>query len=211
MEQEETMTQYRTIMTGGMGEIIEKKSRFIATLEPIASEQEAKQVISAVKKTYRNATHYCYAWVVGEENGCSDDGEPSGTAGRPILNVLQKEGLSHVIIVVTRYFGGTLLGTGGLIRAYTEAAKNGLLTVDIVSMIYGSQICITMEYNDAGKIQHLLETRGFTELEITYTDKVQIQLKLAQNMILQLQQDISEITAARAITEVTGSLFFVDK
>ena len=113
-----------TLYNGGTGEIEEKKSRFIATLEPVSSEEEAVAVIAAVKKKYWDAKHNCSAFVIGDKGQitrCSDDGEPSGTAGRPMLDVLVGEHVTNVCAVVTRYFGGTLLGTGGLVRAYSAA------------------------------------------------------------------------------------------
>ena len=120
---------YRTIYQGGVGEIEEKKSRFIATVEHVESEEEAMQVIQACKKKYWDARHNCSAYIIGtrqEVQHCSDDGEPAGTAGRPMLDVLLGEKLCNIVVVVTRYFGGTLLGTGGLVRAYSGAVKAGL-------------------------------------------------------------------------------------
>ena len=118
--------QYKTIIESGSGEYIEKKSRFIGELVPVSSEEEAFAYLDAVRKKHYNASHHCFAYVLGEKNQterASDDGEPSGTAGRPILHVLEGEEICNALIVVTRYFGGTLLGTGGLTRAYTAAAK----------------------------------------------------------------------------------------
>ena len=120
---------YKIVYEGGSGEIEEKKSRFIATVRPVGSEEEVTAFLAEMKKKYWDARHNCFAYVIGEKNElvrCSDDGEPSGTAGRPMLDVLLKEELHNVAVVVTRYFGGTLLGTGGLVRAYQQAVKEGL-------------------------------------------------------------------------------------
>ena len=120
---------YRVVLEGGQGEIVEKKSRFIATVRRVETEQEAAAFIEEIKKKYWDARHNCSAFVIGgrgELTRCSDDGEPSGTAGRPMLEVLLAEEIRNVAVVVTRYFGGTLLGTGGLVRAYTQAVKAGL-------------------------------------------------------------------------------------
>ena len=128
--------EYKTLLEGGVGEVTEKKSRFIATAMPVNSEEEAVLFIESIKKKYWDARHNCSAFVVGrnhELKRCSDDGEPSQTAGKPILDVLLAEDIHNAVIVVTRYFGGTLLGTGGLVRAYTKAAKEGLLNSKVIT------------------------------------------------------------------------------
>ena len=120
---------YRVLLAGGQGEYVEKKSRFIATLQKCESEEEAFLFIEKIKKKYWDARHNCYAFVIGAKGELarySDDGEPGGTAGRPMLEVLNGEGIRNAAVVVTRYFGGVLLGTGGLVRAYTQAVKEGL-------------------------------------------------------------------------------------
>ena len=131
-KEKEILEDYKILLEGGEGEIVEKKSRFIATLRPVNSEEEAVSFIEEMKKKYWDARHNCSAFVIGpkaELTRCSDDGEPSGTAGRPMLEVLLGEEVRNVAVVVTRYFGGTLLGTGGLVRAYTQAVKEGLLPI----------------------------------------------------------------------------------
>ena len=127
-ERKKDMKQIKIVFEGGEDEIVEKKSRFIATVRPVESEEEALDFIAAMKKKYWNATHNCSAFVVGENQElqrCSDDGEPQGTAGRPMLDVLLGEAVHNVAVVVTRYFGGTLLGTGGLVRAYSPVCTGG--------------------------------------------------------------------------------------
>lgn len=151
--------EYRILLRGGEGEITEKKSRFIASIAPAESAEEAEEVIANVRKRYYDARHHCPAYRIGEHgeiSRCSDDGEPSGTAGRPILDVLCGEGLHNVCAVVTRYFGGTLLGTGGLVRAYTAAVREGLKNCGIVTVIRGCQMPLTVDYGDLGKVQYLL-------------------------------------------------------
>ena len=126
---------YRVVYQGGEGEIVEKKSRFIATVKPVESEEEAVAFINEMKKKYWDARHNCSAFVIGEHQEltrCSDDGEPAQTAGRPMLDVLLKEGITNVAVVVTRYFGGVLLGTGGLVRAYQKAVQEGLAASQII-------------------------------------------------------------------------------
>lgn len=135
MERNAYMKKYRSAYQGGEGEIVEKKSRFIATVQPVESEEEALAFVASMKKKYWNATHNCSAFVVGEHmelQRCSDDGEPQGTAGRPMLDVLLGEEIHNVAVVVTRYFGGTLLGTGGLVRAYSKAVQEGLKTASLL-------------------------------------------------------------------------------
>ena len=154
---------YKMIEEGGQGEIEEKKSRFIATVRPVATEEEAVAFIEEMKKKYWDARHNCSAFVLGsraEMTRCSDDGEPSGTAGRPMLEVLLGSGIRNVAVVVTRYFGGTLLGTGGLVRAYTQAVQAGLDACVVSTMTYGVSLKVKTDYNGIGKVQYLCGQRG---------------------------------------------------
>ena len=156
-------------------EIIEKKSRFIATVRLVETEEEALAFIEEMKKKYWNATHNCFAYVIGERRECvrcSDDGEPSGTAGKPMLDVLLGEELYNTAVVVTRYFGGTLLGTGGLVRAYSKAVQEGLAQSDLIEKQYGNILEIGTDYNGVGKIQYLIGENKIPVLESEYTDKV---------------------------------------
>ncbi|KXL53406.1 IMPACT family member YigZ [Anaerotignum neopropionicum] len=169
------LNQYKTILREAEGEIIEKKSRFIATVRPIKSEDEAKQFIEEMKKKYWNATHNVFAYQFGEHNELqrfSDDGEPQGTAGMPVLNVLKGEEVKNTVIVVTRYFGGTLLGTGGLVRAYGRAAKEGLLAAGIVELILYARYEIIAEYTESGKVQYEIMQEGHVLFDTQYSDKV---------------------------------------
>ena len=149
----------RVVYTGGEGEITEKKSHFIATVKPVQSEEEAVAFINETKKKYWDARHNCHAFVIGpndEISRCSDDGEPSGTAGRPILEVLQGRGIHNVLVIVTRYFGGTLLGTGGLVRAYSQATQAGLAASRIMTRQSGRKLSIGTDYNGIGKMQYIV-------------------------------------------------------
>ena len=151
------------VYRGGEGEIVEKKSRFIATVRPIETEEEALDFIGQMKKKYWNATHNCFAYVAGEHyelQRCSDDGEPQGTAGRPMLDVLLGEGIHNAAVVVTRYFGGTLLGTGGLVRAYSKAVQEGLRYSVVIDKEEGFLLKIGTDYTGIGKIQYLLGKEG---------------------------------------------------
>ena len=139
--------KYKILYKEGEAEISEKKSRFIAHIAPAQTEEEAQAFIEKIKKQYWDARHNCYAYVLGEDAGFqrfSDDGEPQGTAGKPILDIIMKSGIYNCLIIVTRYFGGTLLGTGGLIRAYQAASKEGLEHSTVLSVSDGvlAQMCL---------------------------------------------------------------------
>ena len=195
------MKQMKIVYKGGEGEIVEKKSRFIATVVPVESEDEALAFIAAMKKKYWNATHNCSAFVVGENyeiQRCSDDGEPQGTAGRPMLDVLLGEEIHNAAVVVTRYFGGTLLGTGGLVRAYSKSVQEGLRCSTVIEKKVGALMMIQTDYNGIGKIQYLLGQRGLTIVDSEYTDIVVIQTLVPEDQIKELKEAITEGTNGRA-------------
>ena len=156
-------TCYKALYRGGEAELVEKKSRFIATTFPVNSEEEAISFLEAVRKKYWDATHNCSAYVIGrnqELQRCSDDGEPNGTAGRPMLEVLLGEGIHNMAVVVTRYFGGTLLGTGGLVRAYSGAVKAGLRNSVLVEKRLGIRLQVDTDYSGIGKIQYIAKSEA---------------------------------------------------
>lgn len=203
--------EYRTVYTGGEGEIVEKKSRFIATAAPVRSEEEALQIIEQIRKKYWDARHNCYAYVIGERGELerfSDDGEPGGTAGKPILEVIKGEELRNTLIVVTRYFGGTLLGTGGLVRAYSAAAKAGIASSVIITRIPGIKLHITTEYTGLGKIQYILGQRGITTLDSVYTDKVELEVLTAEAEAEAVKAELTEGTNGQAIIEIGAVCHF---
>ncbi len=207
---------YKIIEGPGCGEYEEKKSRFLADIVPAASEEEAAAFIDAVKKKHYDARHHCPAMIIGrnrEITRCSDDGEPSGTAGKPILEVLLGAEVTNAVMVVTRYFGGTLLGTGGLVRAYTQAAKAALSDARIATMRYGKEITIVTEYADLGKIQYLMGARGIEPSDSRYTDKVEFDICIPAEQEREVEKALTEATAARVRMEVTkeGYFKFVDK
>lgn len=205
------LQQYRAVYRGGEGEYIEKKSRFIATVEPIDTEEDALEYIEGLRKRYWDARHNCYAFVIGEGmriQRFSDDGEPGGTAGKPILDVLLGEEIHNVLIVVTRYFGGTLLGTGGLVRAYGRAARDGLQNSIIITKEHGFIILVKTDYNGIGKIQYLLAQRGYHILKSEYTQEVVLEVLVPLPQIEELQQAINEVTAARAVFQKKKEVYF---
>ena len=213
MAQEEKKS-YRVLLSGGGGEIIEKKSRFIATLRPCETEEEAVAFIEEMKKKYWDARHNCSAFCIGsrgELTRCSDDGEPSGTAGRPMLEVLLGEELKNVAVVVTRYFGGVLLGTGGLVRAYTQAVKVGLEKCKTGVMQYGTELEIITDYNGIGKILYLLGNAGIEPASSDYTDKVKLRIYLPVEKEAALEKEMGEATMGRVEFEKIRELYFVDK
>lgn len=202
---------YRVVYRGGEGEIIEKKSRFIATVRPVETEEEAAAFIQEMKKQYWDARHNCSAFVIGERaelTRCSDDGEPSGTAGRPMLEVLLGEGLCNVAVVVTRYFGGTLLGTGGLVRAYGQAVKAGLSQCTVISKEKGELLSIIADYNDIGRLQHLLAGLQVPVMDTVYGEKVTIRVVLPLSETEAVKQAVTEATGARTLLETGGQTVF---
>ncbi len=170
-----TVAAYRTIATAAEQRIIIKKSEFIGYASPVTTEQEAAVFIETIRKKHWDATHNCSAYVIGEYQELqrsSDDGEPSGTAGKPILEVIKKRQLTNVAIVVTRYFGGIMLGAGGLIRAYGQSAAAGIDAAGVVLRSLHQQIIATVDYTWVGKLENELYAKGYTITDSTYTDKV---------------------------------------
>lgn len=205
MEKQEIYLPMKIVTQGGAGEIVEKKSRFIASVAPVESQKEAEEFIEKMKKKYWDARHNCSAFVIGDKNQitrCSDDGEPSGTAGRPMLEVLLNSQVHNTAVVVTRYFGGVLLGTGGLVRAYTKAVQEGLAASTIASRVYGTEVVLETDYNSIGKIQYLLAKEGITEYESEFTDVVILKLFLLQENKDKIIKELIEVTAGKCrITE----------
>ena len=198
------LKKYRTVFEGSEGEITEKKSRFIATVLPVHSEEEAIGFIEQMRKKYWNATHNCFAYVIGEHfeiQRCSDDGEPGGTAGKPMLDVLMGEELHDTAVVVTRYFGGTLLGTGGLVRAYQAATKAGLLASTVITKYLGKEYVIGTDYTGLGKIQYILASANITTLDTEYTEGVCIHTMVPSEQLAALQNDITQGTSGQAKME----------
>ena len=211
VESENKKEPYHIVERGGSGEIEEKKSRFIANVSPAGTEEEALAYIEMMKKKYWDARHNCYAYVIGERAQLvrfSDDGEPSGTAGKPILEVLLGTEVRNAVIVVTRYFGGTLLGTGGLVRAYTQAAQAGMAASAISRMRYGTQLRIITDYNGIGRIQYLFGMRKIVIEEPVYTDVVEISVKVPYEEEDAVRKEITEATAGRARIEKIASAYY---
>ena len=187
---------YQTIKEDGQSEIEIKKSRFICSLKRVTIEEEAKDFIQTIKKEHWKANHHCSAFVIGEKNEIqrsSDDGEPSGTAGIPMLEVLKKNELINVIAVVTRYFGDTKLGTGGLIRAYTHAVSHALEEIGIVKGTLQQEISVHITYPQLGKLENYLTLNQLTIKETNYTDKVTVVCLVTEDSVASFKESIIEL------------------
>ena len=205
---------YRAVYEGKTGEIVEKKSRFIATVFSVESEEEALEIVAKMKKKYWDARHNCYAYVIGDNNQVqrfSDDGEPSQTAGKPILDVLLAEQIHNVLVVVTRYFGGTLLGTGGLVRAYSKATKMGLDNSVLVDKVFGTELKIRLDYSGTQKVKHIISQLGVYTIDTIYTDVVEEIVVASDEKLESLKEQIKEVTNGKAEFEVINSGYFAIK
>ena len=207
---------YRIVYEGGEAEIIEKKSRFIATVRPIETEEEAIEFIAKMKKKYWDARHNCYAYVAGknqELQRCSDDGEPNGTAGCPMLDVLLREEIHDAVVVVTRYFGGTLLGTGGLVRAYQKATQEGLANSVVIEKQQGELLKVQASYQEVGKLQYVLGQNGIPIIDSVYAQDVELHGVVSKEQTAKIEKELLEATngKARIIWEEAVEYALVDK
>lgn len=193
---------YITIRDYGEDSFEEKKSEFIGYAKRVESEEEAKEFINEIKSMHKQARHNCFAYVIGENYGIqrySDDGEPQGTAGIPILEVMKKQGVTDCAIVVTRYFGGILLGAGGLTRAYTKGASIALKAGGVVEKVEGCKVSITIDYDLIGKIQYLCGQNNWHIEDSEYTDKVTIFIYAENGVAELIEKEVIEATNGKAI------------
>lgn len=182
------MNSFKTIKENKKAQIIEKKSKFIANVIGVESQKEAEDMIFKIKKEYYDAKHNCFAYIVYEENKeiikrFSDDGEPSGTAGAPILEILEKQNLYNVLVIVTRYFGGILLGTGGLVRAYSEATLKALDNTEYVRKTIGFEVSIEVDYKKLKDLKYLLERENIKIIDTIYLENVEITVEIPENKL----------------------------
>ena len=192
----------KKIIKNGQGEYIEKKSKFIAHIFNVESEQQAAAIIAEVKKKYWDARHNCYAYILGNKGEIqrfSDDGEPSGTAGKPILEVLSGNECSNCLCIVTRYFGGVLLGTGGLIRAYTSASKEALDDCLTGELVEGVHAYLDADYNYVGKIQHLCIQHDITVVNTEYSDNVIFELMMEKQVRQKFEKALTEMSSGSIV------------
>ena len=199
------LADYKTILNTAEAEFEEKKSRFIANVRPITCEEEALEFIEAMRSKYWNATHNVYAYSINNETliqRYSDDGEPSGTAGMPTLEVIKRMGLQDAVVVVTRYFGGTLLGASGLIRAYSKSASLGLEAAEIVTRKLCYNLEIIIEYTIFGRLQNMLISNNNIIKEIRYEQDVELCVLIEVGNEEKLMEDIVEVSNGRAILDL---------
>ncbi|MGM0217915.1 YigZ family protein [Enterococcus sp. AZ126] len=198
------LDSYFTIRSDGESEIEIKKSRFICSLKRVSSEDEAKEFIAQKKKEHWKASHNCSAFVIGEKSAIqrsSDDGEPSGTAGIPMLEVLKKQELINVATVVTRYFGGTKLGAGGLIRAYSQAVSHALSSIGLVQGKLQQEIRLTIRYQNLGNVQNFMENHPYTLKDTIYGEHVDVICLVDETTSEQFMAEIVELLSGQVTFE----------
>lgn len=209
----QSLEPYYTIHEGGIGEIVIKKSKFIATVSPADTEEEALTFIEGLKKKYWNATHNCFAYIIGNNNSimrCSDDGEPSQTAGKPMLDVLIAKELTNLVVVVTRYFGGTLLGTGGLVKAYQSATLEGLNHSVIIKKEPGVHMQLITDYNLIGKIQYYIGQEQLPIISTDYTDTVTLDLMIPTDKVDSFHHKLADLSnGSLSATELKKAYFAI--
>lgn len=205
------LNEYKTVKHQACAETVEKKSRFIASVKPVATEDEALEFLEKIKQENRTARHNVYAYIVRDNNitRYSDDGEPGGTGGVPVLEMLKKEGLTDVIVVVTRYFGGILLGTGGLVHAYSGTAKKGVDAAEICTMAMCREIFISCDYTLSGKVR--FETEAFDGAFFTnteYGEEVKFTVCVSVEKEREYSDMITDKTNAKACLTLGETRFF---
>lgn len=201
---------YRTIFSLGEDEVIINKSRFIGYSMRINSEEEALDFIETIQQKHKDATHNVYAYVVGENSNIqrfNDDGEPSGTAGIPVLEVIKKEDLRNIVVVVTRYFGGTKLGGGGLIRAYTKSAKIGIDAGTVIDMTPHTKLSLTMDYTLYGKIENYLMTNEYIVDDSDFQAQVNIQISVETSTLEEFKSIMTNLTNGDIVIVEMEDLF----
>lgn len=204
------LEKYKTILHRGESEIIEKKSKFIASVNPVENEEQAQDFINEIRKKYSNANHNIFAYQIGEKNEIqrySDDKEPSGTAGIPVLDILKKENIKNVVVVVTRYFGGTLLGTGGLVRVYSKCAKQGLVSAIIIERVLHQSFEVCVNYNLSKKVEYEILNKNFIIKDILYSDKVTFIVLVLLNQSYDFEKFITNITNAQVKITKTNKIY----
>ena len=200
--------EYVTLSAEAEVSFIEKKSEFIGHAAPVKTEEEAMEYINKIRKRYGDATHNCYAYMLANGSArYSDDGEPQGTAGVPILSVIQKGGFTDAVIVVTRYFGGILLGAGGLVRAYGASARDAVAAARIVTYAEYTEFSVNCSYSDYQKLIPIVAKLGVKEDGIDFTDTVTMRLAAKPDVFKDFADKVSEIGAGRIALNVTGSRF----
>lgn len=201
-----TKDTYRTVAYESETLIVEKKSKFYSHVMPVDNEADALRYLNEIRSKYSDATHNVYAYVIDENNifRYSDDGEPSGTAGMPVLDTIRKSGIVDVIVIVTRYFGGTLLGTGGLVHAYGSSARKGLLESQVIIREMCDVVRVKSGYDLSGKIQYMLAAEGYITEDTLYEDDVTFRICSPKERTAALIAGLTELTNGRAVPEIIG-------
>ncbi|MCW2278096.1 YigZ family protein [Heliophilum fasciatum] len=198
------LLRYRTVQGEGCGEIVIQKSRFLAYVKRAETEADALHFIERIRKQHWDATHNCTAYVVGDHDQfqkANDDGEPAGTAGKPMLEVLKKSGLKDTVVVVTRYFGGVKLGAGGLVRAYSKAVSAGLAAVGVIERTLHRPIAIGIDYSQLGRVERELRTAGIAIAEIRYLETVTVVALAEAGQEEEVEKKAIDWTAGQALLE----------
>ena len=203
------MQSYLTVAEEAQDEFIEKRSRFIGTIRPVTTAEQALELINSLKSTHWKANHNCYAYILREGNiqRYSDDGEPQGTAGVPMLEVLKREEITDVVVVVTRYFGGTLLGAGGLVRAYSHAAKVALDATKIVRMCQCVEFALEIFYPQYESVGRMLEPYPMQLLDTGFADTVTLFVRIREDAYPKFVAQLTEFSAGKLEPVITGNLF----
>lgn len=200
---------YKTVAEESQTLTIEKKSKFISSVMPVDNEEDAIAYLNSIRSKYPDATHNVYAYVIDENNifRYSDDGEPSGTAGMPVLDTIRKAGIVDVVVVITRYFGGTLLGTGGLVHAYGASAKKGLIESKIVTRTLCDIVEVKVDYTLVGKLQYTIASEGYLLEDTIYGDDVTFKICSPLDKTQQLIAKITDLTSGRAVCSLTNKKY----
>lgn len=200
---------YKTVEKSGEAVYVDRKSKFIAHTKPVKSEQEALDFLQEMRSLYSDANHNVYAYIIDENNisRYTDDGEPSGTAGLPVLDVMRKEGIVDAVTVVTRYFGGTLLGTGGLVHAYSYAAAESVKNAGKITRVLCDCYKVTVDYTLSGKVQHFISSNGYFLENTDYAEKVEFSVMVKKEDADRFVKDIAETCAGREKSVKTGEKY----
>lgn len=201
------MTSYLTVARDATAEVEDRGSRFLCTLRRVATEDEARALVAALRREHGDARHHCSAFVLGPDGAVqrsSDDGEPAGTAGAPMLDVLRGAGVSDVAAVVTRWFGGTLLGAGGLVRAYGDAVRGAVAEAGVLRRTLLRELVLELDHADAGRVEGELRSRGVAVLDVTYDARVRLLLGAAPEEVEHLAELVAAATGGQAHPVVAG-------
>ena len=206
-----SLNGYKTVLREARDEVVIHKSRFIGHAAPVSSAEEALGFLARIREEHRDATHNCYAYIIGRNAGImrySDDGEPSGTAGMPIIEVMKARGVVDCAVVVTRYFGGILLGGGGLVRAYSHATRLAVEKAQVITMAVCKLCALTCDYNQYGKIGSLIpECNGFLD-DSDFGETVTLKFHMAEEDLSGFEKQLADATCGSVAVEVTGEQFF---